>query len=163
MRSIPAGMRSIPAGTRPIPAGTRPIPADDVKPVGTAVPGGTARGEVAFVLLVIEAAAGAVAALGMVVLMGGPLPAVVPLAGSAAQVALAAFVLRGRCWAWGVTLAMHIVFVFAFAVNGVLGLLPQVDMTVTVTGLLTRLALPVALICLSVLELARPRTTAVAG
>ena len=48
-------------------------------------------------------------------------------------------------------------FVYAFAANGVLGLVPQLEVTVTLTGLLMRLALPVALIVLGVLEFALPR------
>jgi hypothetical protein len=118
-------------------------------------------GEVAFVLLVLQASAGLLGALGVVALMASPVHAVVALVGPVAQLTLAGFVARGRRWAWAVVVAMETVFVYALVLNGALGLVPQIDMTITLTGILTRLALPVALICLGVLELSgRPRRRA---
>jgi hypothetical protein len=114
------------------------------------------RGDVGFVLLMMQASAGLLGVLGLMVLTGSPVVAVVPLAGPVAQVTLAICVGRGRRWAWAVVIAMETLFVYAFVAGGLLGLSPPVDMTVTLTGLLTRLGLPVALICLGVLELAAP-------
>jgi hypothetical protein len=51
---------------------------------------------------------------------------------------------------------MEVLFVYAFVANGALGLVPQIDVTVTLTGVLTRLCLPVALIVLGVLHFAMP-------
>jgi hypothetical protein len=115
------------------------------------------RGEVGFVLLVLQASAGVLGALGLGVLMASPLHVVPALIGPVAQVVLAVHVARGRRWAWAVVIAMEAVFVYAFAANGVLALVPQLEVTVTLTGLLMRLALPVALIVLGVLEFASPR------
>jgi hypothetical protein len=116
----------------------------------------TGRHEVAFVLLVLQASAGILGALGLLVLMGSPLHAVPALAGPAVQLVLAAFVVRERRWAWALVVAMEILFVYSFVANGALGLLPEVDLTLTLTGLLTRIALPIALICLAILALAAP-------
>ena len=52
---------------------------------------------------------------------------------------------------------METVFVYAFVANGVVGLIPQLQFTVTFTGLLMRLALPIGLIVLGILEFATPR------
>jgi hypothetical protein len=115
------------------------------------------RGDVGFVLLVLQASAGVLGALGLGVVMGSPVPALPALTGPVAQVVLAFAVARGRRWAWAVVIAMETVFVYAFVANGVVGLIPQLQFTVTVTGLLMRLALPVGLIVLGVLEFATPR------
>jgi hypothetical protein len=115
------------------------------------------RGDVGFVLLVLQASAGVLGALGLAVLMGSPLHAVPALIGPVAQVVLAAHVARGKRWAWAVVIAMETVFVYAVAAGGLLGLIPQLQVTPTLTGLLMRLALPVALILLGVLEFAAPR------
>lgn len=115
------------------------------------------RNDVGFVLLVLQASAGVLGAVGLGVLMGSALQVVPALIGPVAQVVLAVKVARGRRWAWAVVIAMETVFVYAFAANGVIGLVPQLQVTVTLTGLLMRLALPVALIVLGVLEFASPR------
>ena len=113
-------------------------------------------------LLVLQASAGVLGALGLGVVMASPLHAVPALIGPVAQVVLAFAVARGRRWAWAVVIAMETVFVYAFAANGLLALVPQLQVTVTLTGLLMRLALPVALIVLGVLEFAAPRQRATA-
>lgn len=115
------------------------------------------RGDVGFVLLVLQASAGVLGAIGVGVLMGSPLHMVPPLIGPVLQVVLAAHVARSRRWAWAVTIAMETLFVYAFAVNGLAQLIPQLQVTVTMTGLLMRLALPVGLIVLGVLEFASPQ------
>jgi hypothetical protein len=115
------------------------------------------RGDVGFVLLVLQASAGVLGAVGLGVVMGSPLHVVPALIGPVLQVVLAVQVARGRRWAWAVVIAMETVFVYALAANGVIGLVPQLQVTVTLTGLLMRLALPVALIVLGVLEFATPR------
>ena len=122
----------------------------------------TGRDEIGFVLLVLQASAGVLGAIGVGVLMASPLHMVPALIGPVLQVVLAVHVARGRRWAWAVTIAMETVFVYAFAANGVLALAPQLQVTVTLTGLLMRLALPVALIVLGVLEFAAPRQRAAA-
>jgi len=120
------------------------------------------RADVGFVLLVLQASAGVLGALGLGVVMASPLHAVPALIGPVAQVVLAFAVARGRRCAWAVVIAMETVFVYAFAANGLLALVPQLQVTVTLTGLLMRLALPVALIVLGVLEFAAPRQRATA-
>jgi hypothetical protein len=116
------------------------------------------RNDVGFVLLVLQASAGVLGALGLGVVMGSPLHVVPALIGPVAQVVLAFQVARGRRWAWAVVIAMETLFVYAFAANGVLTLVPQLQVTVTLTGLLMRVALPVALIVLGVLAFAQPRS-----
>ena len=115
------------------------------------------RGQVGFVLLVLQASAGVLGVLGVLVLTGSLVHALPPLIGPVLQVVLAAHVARGRRWAWAVTIAMETVFVYAFAANGLAALVPQLQLTVSVTGLLMRLGLPVALIVLGILEFSAPR------
>lgn len=111
-------------------------------------------------LLVLQASAGVLGALGLAVLMGSPLHAVPALIGPVAQVVLALHVARGKRWAWAVVIAMETVFVYAVAAGGVLGMIPQLEVTPTLTGLLMRIALPVGLILLGVLEFSAPRNRA---
>jgi hypothetical protein len=116
------------------------------------------RGDVGFVLLVLQASAGVLGALGLGVVMASPVHALPALIGPVAQVVLAFAVARGRRWAWAVAIAMETVFVYAFVANGVVGLIPQLQFTVTFTGLLMRLAVPIGLIVLGVLEFSTPRS-----
>jgi hypothetical protein len=124
---------------------------------------GSGRDDVGFVLLVLQASAGVLGALGLGVIMGSPLHVVPALIGPVAQVVLAVHVARGKRWAWAVVIAMETVFVYAVAAGGLLGLLPQLQVTPTLTGLLMRLALPLGLIVLGVLHFARRRVEPVAG
>jgi len=116
------------------------------------------RSEVMFVLLLLQGAAGVLGTLGMVVLSGSLWPAFLPLLGPLVQFTLAGLVVRGRRWAYRLVLIMELGFVAAFLLNGLFGVLaPEVDLTVTLTGLLTRLVLPFALAYLSIRELGRIR------
>jgi hypothetical protein len=110
---------------------------------------------VASVLLVLQAAAGVLGALGVLALMRNPLYLVVPLGGAVGQLVLARFVGRGSRWGWAVLIAVEGWQLLALALNEAVGLLPQVDLTLTLTGLLTRVGLPVALVCLGVLSIMR--------
>jgi hypothetical protein len=118
------------------------------------------RGEVVFVLLLLQGTAGLLGALGVLAFMGNPVFLVVPLIGPLVQFVLAGFALRGRRWAYRAVLVMEALFLLAFMVNGLFGMAAEVDMTITLTGLLTRLALPYVLIYLSIRELMTMRGSA---
>jgi hypothetical protein len=135
----------------PVPA---PVPAP--VPVPPVVPATRDSADVLHVLLVIQAAAGLVAMLGQLVMMGGsPLYLAVPILKAAALLTLSAFLFRGRRWA-AITLAvLEGVTLLGLAVNAALGALPVLDFTVTLTGLITGLVLPVAILALCVPRLRR--------
>jgi hypothetical protein len=102
------------------------------------------------VLLVLQAAAGLVAMVGQLVMMGGsPLYLVVPVAKAAALLTLSVFLRRGGRWAAITLVVLEGLTLAGFALNAVVGILPWLDFTVTLTGLLTGLVLPgaVAALC----------------
>src|SRR5689334_12921335 len=109
---------------------------------------------VAKALLTLQAGFGLVGALGVVVLMGfDPAYAVVPVAHSIALLLLSSYVGRRRRWALTVTIVLEGFALAAWVGQVLVGLLPQVDFTVTLTGLLTMLILPVAVVLLSACSL----------
>ncbi len=115
-------------------------------------PGG--RADLVYVLLLLQAALGLLATLGMVLLMGGnPSYAVVPVLHVLALFVLASLVARRRRRAVWFVLVLEALSVVGFALNLLLGLLPQVDMTLNLVGLLTSFGLPVAVLwqCINLL------------
>lgn len=109
---------------------------------------GTAgRAHVAYVLLLLQAALGVLATVGMVVLMGGnPAYAVVGLFEPVVLVVLAANVARRRRWAYLTVIAIEALALLGYQLNLALGVLPQVDVTVNLVGLLTGVGLPAAVL-----------------
>jgi hypothetical protein len=118
-------------------------------------PGGRDWGDVILVALLVQAASSLVAALGfvMVALFMGTLPA---FAGYALLVVgrpllligLAPGTARGRRWQRRAVLAIEYMTLAGFALNLLLGLLPQLGTQVTLVSLLTNVALPAAVIVL---------------
>lgn len=100
------------------------------------------RGELVSVLLVLQAALGALATVGVVVLMGSPLYAVVPLTHVVLLLVASAGVARGRRGALWTVLVVEALTLTGYEVNLLLGLLPQIDVTVNMVGLLTSVGLP---------------------
>jgi len=113
------------------------------------------RAPVIFVLLLLQASFGLIATLGLLLLTGGnPLYLVVPLVVAVTQFVLAGFVARDRRWAYGVVLGFEWLLIVGFAVNSAVGVLPWVDLTVNLMSLLTRAALPAAVLWLCIGRLA---------
>jgi hypothetical protein len=113
--------------------------------------------DVAYVLMLLQAAFGLVATLGMVLLMGGSLAhAAVPLLFVIALLIIAAKVARRRRWALIAALIVESAGLGGLMLDVVLGVLRQVDYVPTLTGLLTTVALPIAVILLCVRSLMEP-------
>lgn len=99
-------------------------------------------------LLVLQGAFGLTSTLGIVTLMGfNPVYAVVPVAHAALLMTLGALLTRRR-WALVTALVVEVLAVAGWQLQLLLGLIPQLDFTVNLTGLLTTLALPVAVLVL---------------
>jgi hypothetical protein len=115
-------------------------------------PGPAARGgpaDVVYVLLLVQAGAGLLAMLGELIFMGGsPLYVIAPITRTVASLVFAALVARGRRGALIAVLTLQVLTLLGFCVSALLGLLPALSFTPTLTGLLTGVALPVALIML---------------
>ncbi len=114
--------------------------------------------DVAYVLLLLQAALGALATLGLLVLMGGnPVYLIAGLGGPLLLAVLAGGVARRRRWALATVIAYELVSVGAYQLNLMVGVLPQVDVTVNLVGLLSQVGLPVAVVvqCLRVLRAQR--------
>ena len=98
-------------------------------------------------LLLLQAGFEVLATLGMVVMMGGNVAyAIVPGLHVVALLVFASFVARGHRWAWWVVVGVECVSLAGFQVNLLLGVLPPVQVTLTLVGLLTTLALPLAVL-----------------
>jgi hypothetical protein len=97
-------------------------------------------------LLVLQAALGLTAVTG-VVLLSGPAAAIGPLLYAAALFVLA-WRLR-HAWARWAVIALEGIALAGFGLQQLAGLLPQLDATVNVAGLLTTLLLPVALVAVT--------------
>jgi hypothetical protein len=103
------------------------------------------RADVVYVLLLVQVGAGLLAMLGELLFMGGnPLYALAPMTKAAVTLVFAALVVRGRRGALIGVVALQLLTLAGFAVSVVAGALPQLDFTPTLTGLLTGVALPVA-------------------
>lgn len=106
-------------------------------------------------LLVLQGAFGLTSTLGVLTLMGfNPAYAVVPVVHAALLMTLGGL-LRRRRWALVTVVVVEVLAVAGWELQLLLGLLPQLDFTVNLTGLLTTLVLPV-----TVLVLAARRVTA---
>jgi hypothetical protein len=111
---------------------------------------------VAKALLTMQAGFGLVGTLGLVVVMGfNPWYAVLPGLQCVFLVILGEFVGRPRNWALTATIIVEGVSLAGWIVQVLVGLLPPVDFTVNLVGLLTMLALPVAVTVLCARGLAR--------
>lgn len=104
--------------------------------------------DVVFVLLLVQAAAGLLAAGGSLALMGSPLYLVVPLLKSVALVVVAGRVARERLWAIVAAMVVQWLGLLGLWFGLVLGLFPALDPTLTLSGLLTEVALPAAVLVL---------------
>lgn len=112
--------------------------------------------DVIYVLTLLQVAAGLLAMLGELVLMGGsPLYLPIPLAKAVVLLVVAAKILRGRRWAMIAMIVNEALAVLGFWVGALIGLFPQLDHTVNLVGLLTGLALPVGITYLCATLLAR--------
>ena len=109
--------------------------------------------DVAYVLLLVQAALGALATLGLLFLMGAnPVYLMVGLGGPLLLTILAGGVARRSRWALVTTTVLELVSLGAYQLNLLAGVLPQVDVTVNLVALLSQVALPVAVVvqCLRV-------------
>ena len=115
------------------------------------------RAEVLFVLLTLQAALALLGAVGLLLFMGSALY----LAGSVLKgtvlFVLATKIVRGREWALVLTIAVEWVALLAVWAGVLLGLLPMFTPSMTMTGLLTEVGLPVAVMWLCATQLASTR------
>jgi hypothetical protein len=120
-----------------------------------------------FVLALLQAGMGLLAALGQLLFTGAnPLYLAAPLGRAALLVTAAAAATAGRRWGPVAVIVLQGLSVFGFWLSGLVGLLPWVDDTVTMTGLLGNVVLPAAMLYLAVRVLAtagRPARVIAAG
>jgi hypothetical protein len=118
----------------------------------------TYRGDhlVAKALLTVQAGFGLVGTLGLVVVMGfNPWYAVLPGLYTVFLVILGEFVGRARAWALTAAIIAEGFALAGWVLQVLVGLLPPVDFTVNLVGLLTMLGLPIAATVLCARGLAR--------
>jgi len=114
--------------------------------------------ELARLLLLMTAGLTLLAMLGEIVLMGSLIYAAVPVIKAILLMVLARKVSLLRRWAMVTTIVLASMSLAGFTISSLIGLLPQLDHTVTLTGLITEIALPTTLIVLSArLLAANPR------
>jgi hypothetical protein len=89
------------------------------------------------------------AMFGEIILMGSPLYAAVPVLKATLLMVLARKVVALRRWAMVTTIVLSGITLGGFTLSAMVGVFPQVDHSVTMTGLVTGVALPIALIVLS--------------
>jgi hypothetical protein len=107
-------------------------------------------GDVAHALLLLQAAFGIVATLGMLLLMAGNLAyALVPALHWVVLFVLAGLVARRRRWAYVAAILVEGLSLAGYLLNLAVSVLPQVDVTVNLVGLLTEVGLPVAVMVLA--------------
>ena len=107
----------------------------------------TTDADVVYALVLLEGAFGLLAGLGMVVLMGGkPVYLLMPAAKLTALLILATNAIGGRRWAMIALIVAQAVSLLGFVLDVLVGLLPQVHFTINLVGLLTGVAMPVAVI-----------------
>lgn len=116
-------------------------------PLPTVVDSRGGPAEVARVLLLLQAGFALVAMIGEIALMASPLYAIAPIAKAAFLLVLARKVATRR-WAMVTTIIVQLVSALGFWLSTLIGLLPQLDRTFTLVGLLTEIGIPVALIVL---------------
>jgi hypothetical protein len=108
------------------------------------------RRDVIAVLVLIEVAAGLLAALGQALLMASPLFLVVPVLKVVFLLVVSGRLVRGRRWAVVTMLVVHTLAIVGFGFGLVLGATPWFTASVTLTGLLTGLGVPLAVLWLCV-------------
>jgi hypothetical protein len=105
--------------------------------------------DVVYVLCLLQVGFGLLAALGEELLMGGgPLYLVVPVARAALLLVLATTVVSGRRWALVALIVVSGLTLVAFSVEVGISVFPAVGLTVNLAGLVTNVALPAAVIIL---------------
>ncbi len=104
------------------------------------------REDVVSVLVLIQAGAGLLAMFGELLFMGNPLYLVVPVAKAAVLFVLAAKVVGRRRWALIALLTFEGLSVLGVSASTLVGLLPGLDRTMTLTGLLTEVGIPLVVI-----------------
>lgn len=105
--------------------------------------------DVVYVLLLLQAAMGLLAVLGLVLIMGGnPAYAVVPSIKPVLLLILARGVVRGWRRALGFVIAIETVSLAGYGLNLMVGFLPQADVTVNLVTVLSNVALPLVVIAL---------------
>jgi hypothetical protein len=107
------------------------------------------RAELARLLLLMAAGMTLLAMFGEIILMGSLIYAAVPVIKAALLMLLARKVAALRRWAMVATIVLSGMTLGGFTISTLIGLLPQLDHTVTMTGLVTEVALPLVLIVLS--------------
>lgn len=121
-----------------------PVPGRSAGLAAVAARGGPA--DVVYVLLLLQAGFGLVAMLGGLLLMGNPVYLLAPAAKAVTLFVLAAKVASGRRWAWVAVLVLEGLGLIGFWLSLLGGLLPMLTRTVTLTGLLTEVAIPVVVV-----------------
>jgi len=107
------------------------------------------RAELVRLLLLMTAGFTLLAMFGAIVLMASPWYAVVPVGKAILLLVLARKVAAQRRWALMATIIVAALSLTGFIGSTLVGLLPQLDHTLTLTGVITQIALPIALIVLS--------------
>lgn len=120
------------------------------------------RRDVIAVLVLIEVAAGLLAALGQALFMASPLFLAVPVLKTVFLLVVSNRLVRGRRWAVVTMLVVHTLALVGFGFGLVLGATPWFTASVTLTGLLSGLGVPLAVLWLCV-RLLRERHAPVAG
>ena len=109
----------------------------------------TSDADVVYMLVLLEGAFGLLAGLGTVVMMGGkPIYLLVPAAKLVTLLVFAAKAISGHRWAMIALIITQAVSLLGFVLDVLVGLLPQVQFTINLVGLLTSVAMPVAVIWL---------------
>jgi hypothetical protein len=107
---------------------------------------------VVLVLVCVQIGAGVLAMVGELLFMGGnPLYILEPLIRAVVTAILAGLMHRRTGALYGL-MAMQVISLIGFMISAALGLLPQLTFTPTLTGLLTGVALPVAILVLTFQE-----------
>lgn len=105
--------------------------------------------DVLYVLLLVQAAAGLLASFGELLFMQNALYLVLPVLRAALLVLIAAKIVRGRRWAMVAALVMESFALFGMWAGALLGLAPGLSPSFTLAGLVTGVALPIAVIVLA--------------
>jgi hypothetical protein len=109
------------------------------------------------VFAVLQAAAGVLAALGQLLFTGAnPLYLIAPLGRGILLVTAASATAAGRRWGAVAVIVLEGLSVVGFWVSAAVGLLPWVDTTVNLVGLLANLLLPAAMVYLAARTLPVP-------
>ncbi len=126
------------------------------------LPGGAA--DVVYVLCLMQAAFLLLAGLGEVLLMGGnPLYLGLPIAKMVVLFVFAAKVVSGRRWAMIALIVVQGITIVGFWLQVLAGLLPALDFTLNLVGLITNVGMPFAVVYLCATLISRIPETAASG